>query len=582
MRFVIAIVLFVVAFVSIGYGLAQRTVLAGPSSVTENVSVGGDAPVTVIDSRALHAYPGAQTITVSGSKTVFIAAGRSLDVKAWVGKADNARVGWSAKKQALTVTQDPGTEKTVPSPAGSDLWVQQFSGTNELTRKIIAPDDVSVLIASDGKKAAPGRISISWPVDNSAPLSGPLIIGGIAVLLLGLIAFLWALVHARRRRGPRRKTPKLPRAPKPPQLKQGRQRREQPRDQKELVAPDGRRARRRGFVAIPVIVAGGLLLSACSTGTAVPSASPTATVPVTEQQQTAVTEPQLEHILTTTEQVVADADAKLDPAILATRMDGPALQLRQANYAIRKVDNTIAAVEPLPTGKVTIALPQQSDTWPRSVFAVIQDAKNAQAAPVAVMLVQKTPRENYKIEYATTLELDIPAVAPPEVGAARLPVDNKLGMLEPSELATSYGDILINGDASKFAKDFAADGDKLRTAIGSAYKASRKASLPSTAAIAYTNVAGPGPVIAFGSNDSGQIVAVDDNDIETITPAEQGAAINPSGAVKALSGKSSSGKGITATYGVQLLFYVPPVSATGKKIQLLGFAQGLIAASEVP
>ncbi|MEO6533629.1 MAG: hypothetical protein ABIO06_08655, partial [Pseudolysinimonas sp.] len=82
--------------------------------------------------------------------------------------------------------------------------------------------------------------------------------------------------------------------------------------------------------------------------------------------------------------------------------------------------------------------------------------------------------------------------------------------------------------------------------------------------------------------DSGQIVAVELDDVETVTPTEAGAAIDPGAEAKALSGKGQSVKGIVATYGLQLLFYVPPVSATGEKVELLGFAQGLIAASEVP
>jgi hypothetical protein len=52
--------------------------------------------------------------------------------------------------------------------------------------------------------------------------------------------------------------------------------------------------------------------------------------------------------------------------------------------------------------------------------------------------------------------------------------------------------------------------------------------------------------------------------------------------VKALSGSARSTKGVTATYGVQLLFYVPGSSSdAGGTIQLLGFSQGLIAAKEV-
>jgi hypothetical protein len=296
-----------------------------------------------------------------------------------------------------------------------------------------------------------------------------------------------------------------------------------------------------------------------------------------------VTEQQLGIILTRAESVVSTADSKGDATLLATRMAGPALALRTANYKMRAADSSIAALDALPTGKVSIALPQQTSTWPRTVFAVVQSAGDAKAAPVGVMLQQAAPRDNYKITYATTLELDVPAVAPATVGSQRQPADNKIGILRPDQLAASYGDTLINGDKSKFADDFQTEGDKLAAAIGSTYKANKKAALPATASIAYTNAAGTGETIAFGTNDSGQIVAVEDDDVETVTPAETGAAINPQGSeVKALSGKSSSLKGYVSTYGLQLLFYVPPVSAKGKKIQLLGFAQGLVAATEVP
>jgi hypothetical protein len=199
-----------------------------------------------------------------------------------------------------------------------------------------------------------------------------------------------------------------------------------------------------------------------------------------------------------------------------------------------------------------------------------------------MMLVQDSPRDNYKAQYVMTLELDVPAVAPASLGAARLLNDNKLGTITPASLATAYGSILIQGDASKANSIFSATGDKLRTSVGYDYKQKQKADLPPTATIAYANSAGPGQVIAFGTNDSGQIVAADLDDTETVTPTQAGAAINTSGAIKALSGTAQSVKGIVATYGLQLLFYVPPVSKSNAQIQLLGFAQGLIAAGEVP
>jgi hypothetical protein len=575
---VIAIVLFLLAFVSIGYGIAQRTILAGPASFTAAATIDSTAPITIIDGPSLRAFDGSQSLTVSGSSTVFIADGRADDVRAWVGETSYNKVSYSIKTQKLVSKLVSGKQSTAPSPVGSDLWVDEFSGKTQLVRTINVPDTASVIIMSDGKKAAPSHVSITWPLDNSAPWSGPLIIGGIAALLAGLIAFLWALVHARRRSGPRRKPP---RNPKPPQLKRGRS-----GSQKAIEAPT-RRGRRRNFVATGVILTGTLLLSGCSllgsTGGGSATPTPTSTVPgAAGLQQVAVTEPQLKHIVANIIQTVGAADAKGDTKLAATRLAGPALQLRTASYAIHAADNAVPIVPSIPSWDVEVALPQQSNSWPRAVFVVIGKRADQKSAPIAMMLVQQSPRENYKVEYLMTLELGVPDVAPATLGAARLLNDNKLGILAPSDLAAAYGDILIKGDDSKKNEVFSATGDKLRTAVGHDYKAKTASQLPTTAKIAFTNGPGKFDPIAFGTNDSGQIVAVDLDDVETVTPTEVGAAINPFPAAQALSGKTQSVKGIIATYGLQLLFYVPPVSGSGKKVELLGFAQGLVTATEVP
>lgn len=577
MRFVMAIVLFLLAFVSIGYGIAQRTILVGPSSYTAAVNTDSSAPITVIDGTALRAFEGSQSLTVSGSSTVFIADGRTDDVRAWVGKTSYNSIHFTAKTQKLTTKLVTGKESTAPSAVGSDLWVDEFSGKTQLVRTINVPGSASVIIMADGKKAAPSHIAITWPLDNSAPWSGPLILAGIAALLAGLITFLWALVHARRRSGPRRKQG---RNPKPPQLKRGRS-----GNQRAIEAPT-RRGRRRNFLATGVILAGTMLLSGCSLlgqiGGGAVSPTPSSTVPgAAGLQQVAVTEPQLKHIVSNIVQTVGAADAKGDAKLAATRLAGPALQLRTASYKIHAADSSIALVAPIPNWDVRVALPQQSDTWPRTVFVALEPP-TTKSAPIGMMLVQQSPRENYKVNYLMTLELDVPKVAPATVGAARLPNDNKLGILAPSELAAAYGDILIKGDASKKNELFSATGDKLRTAVGHDYKQKAASQLPPTASIAFSNGPGKSDSIAFGTNDSGQIVAVDLDDVERVTPSEAGAAVNPLGASKALSGLTSSIKGIVVTYGLQLLFYVPPVSESGKKVELIGFTQGLISAIEVP
>lgn len=607
MRFVVAIVAFVLAAAAIGLGVAQRTVLAGPASISSSI-VTGDAALTVIDAETLNANAGTQGLEVEGSGEIMLAYGRTADVLAWIGDADYNQIGWDAETRELTTKPVHGSEDPaeVPSPVGSDLWLREFTGTDLLTRKINAPEGISVIIAvspaaaaateettegeaADGEAvegdALAGEdaaaesssldLTITWPLDNSAPASGPLVVGGIILLLGGLAAFLWALVHARGRRGPRRNTPKLPKRPKPPQLKPAKK--PKTAATPELEAAPTRGGRRRAFVVLGTVAAGALLLGGCTALPGDPAPTPSATVPA-GTLPVAVTTGQFASILSDAVDTIADADAAADATLAAERLTGPALELRTANYTIRAADSAVAALAPIPTDLIEITLPQQTESWPRTVFAVTHSVG---VSPVGLWLTQESPRENYRIAYAVTLVATVPDVAPPEIGAAPLPASNNLGLLAPEELAAAYGDVLINGDESESADLFEADGDSLRVQIGKEKKDQRRAELPASATIDYSNSAGDAPVYSFVTNDNGQIVAAILDDVETVRPVEAGAAVNPSGQVRALSGKAQSTHGIVATYGVQLLFYVPPVTATDQRIVLLGYAQGLIAAAEV-
>jgi hypothetical protein len=292
--------------------------------------------------------------------------------------------------------------------------------------------------------------------------------------------------------------------------------------------------------------------------------------------------------------VTSEADASANADLAATRLDGPALELRKANYAARAVDGAIAALPPIPGEPVTLTLPQQTgDSWPRTVLTVVQPpapepptdpaaTPEPAPAPVALVLIQPDPRSQYKVHYSIPLltEAELP-VAPASVGAAPLPEDSKLLALTPAEVGPAYADVLQNGEASASFPLFDTANDKLLAQLGKAYKDERVAALQ-TASLTFAQAPGGGQTVALATNDTGALVAVNMDEIETITPTEAGAAVNAEGQVKALSGVSQSTKGLTATYGMQLLFYVPPVSESDQKIVLLGYAQGLTGASEVP
>ena len=585
MRFVLAIVTFVLALVLMGWGVAQQTIFASPDEVAATGETTGDAPVTVIDSSALNAFEGTQTLSVRGDDAVFAAYGRTNDMLSWIGDTDYNFVTYDAESGQLVSELVSGEATEVPDPAGSDLWLAEIAEENSLRLKLNAPDGVSVIIASDGVLPAPSNLSITWPLDNSTPWAVPVIIAGAAVLLLGLAFLLWAIYHVRSSRGPRRKQPKLPRQPK---YKPGRRPAKAGKPGTAVAPVGGGRRSSRPLIAVPVVLVGALALSGCTgelfpqTGPSAPMPGPSSTAEAVEITPPAVTANQIDRIVSDVIDVATEADTAMDATLLATRFDGPALLLRTTDYTVRTNDPSLTPLVPvIPDGQVEVVLPQQTETWPRTVFAIIKVEEDPTIAPVALMLTQEDARADYKVTYAITLEPSarIPDLAPASVGAPGLDPDNGVLKIAPSALAASYGEILAKAEEASTFLDFEVEGDSLRTSLKDA-KAGEAGQLATTASITFTQADGLGTPIALATNDAGAIVAVDLYDVTTVTPIEAGAAINPSGRVKALTGLAISTKGVTASYDAQLLFYVPPVGSD-EKIVLLGYSYGLATASEV-
>lgn len=579
MRFVLAIVSFVIGLLLVATAVGQRTVFAPPSSLVADSSAKSSAPVTVIPGSTLNANPGYQRINVSGSGKVFAAYGKTADVDAWVGDAEHTTLRFDAESAKL-VGKTTGSEATVPSPKGSDLWYQEYDGSGQFTVRL--PQDVSVLIVSDGTAAAPSDISVTWPKDTATPSVGPLLVAGGVFALGGIVLLVLAFLHQRRGRGPRRRSG----GTRPPRVRASRR----AAAAGAQVPARGRRGP-RAFIALPVVLVGTLALAGCSSdywpqggdpslATPTPTASATGAADATEP--TAATKQQITRVVERIAAVAKQSDGARDRDLAKTRFTGAALDLRLANYSIRGKDSDAEAPPSISAGQVCVALPQQTDTWPRTVFVIVAEDCDAKSAPQALTLVQDTARDPYKVAYDVSLEADakIPSLAPTSIGAALLAPQSKLLAIAPDQVATAYGDILSKDSASEYADLFATEGDGLRTTIGKDYKDKKAKALPDTAKIEYSSEAPADSAVAIATDDAGALVSADLNEIEKVTPTASGAEVNTEGAVKALSGVDTSKKGISATYGVQLLFYVPPV-ASDDKVVLLGFTQGLTAASEV-
>lgn len=592
MRFIIAIGVFVVAAILLGVGVTQKIFFAGPEMVTLSASVDPSAPYTVIDGKTLTLHGTNPYITVSGaSKGNFVGYGRTDDVKAWIGADDYETLGYSTKQSKFVLaegknpdinTQEAGLvelpEQTILNPAGSDLWLGEASAKKTATVPTELDKGMSAIIASDGKANAPGEVTISWPLPSAVPFAtGFIIIGGV-LALIGLVLYLWALRHDRNSQGPRRRG----RGPKPPK----------PRaislpTPKSLVSAQakGRRSLNRGtaFVAIGLASALSLGLSSCSPfqapkapEAATPSATPT---PGIEGEPPAVTQRQLGVILEKISDTVASADSTMDATLSATRLVGPAQEIRAANYAIRKADGSVAALPALAASPITFDMPQASDTWPRQVIAVVQNEKDPSVPTMGMMMIQNSPRENYHIEYLVTLEPNaaVPTVAPANVGSALVMPDSKLLLISPDQLSAAYGSVLMQGEASPYYGLFDLTADSLVSQVGKSYKDQKIASVSGRASVEFSQSAGSGVPMGLATLDSGAIVTVGLNETETVKPTEGGASVSLEGQAKTLSGITSSPTGVESTYGMQLAFYVPPLGSKDK-IRLLGYTQGLIAA----
>jgi len=589
-RFVWAIIAFVLATVMIGAGIAQRTILEAPTTETAKISTDGAEPYVLIDGAVLASHPGAQTVRIDGTGQVFAAYGRTQDVTAWLAPTPYVHVtlGKDGEPTSKTVPASAPVEGASPtaSPAGSDLWLDEFQQDGSLATTLRLPEDMSVLVASDGSAAAPSAMSVSWPTGATTPWAGPLLAGGIAMAVVGLVLYILALRHVRRSRGPRRKGLPLTQT--------------QPIDlaveeaEKGVItsAPTRRRltiGRRRSVVALSALVAGGIALTGCSPeawpdlqpGTT-PSPTPSVIVPE-GQGAPAVTQTQAERILTRISEQVQAADKANDPKVAAARLTGPALVERETNYRLRTALPKAEALPAIPSGDMTAFLPQAQNDWPRMFLAVVEDADGVGTVLTAT---QENPWAEYKVAYISSLRADASMnLAAKYVGAVAVEPNSPFLLMPPKDLAAAYADVLDKGAKSEFAGMFDEKSDTFRPLV-----AENRATLlknfnetgEKTGRVSFLAEPGPSEPLSLVTLDSGAIVAVTVTENETIVPTDEDAVIKlgDNVVVKALSGVSQSSTGFRTRYTDQLYFFVP-AQGSNDKIQLLASRSNVLDAKVV-
>lgn len=655
MRFVWAVVAFVLAAVLIGAGIAQRTIFLGPESQQTRVEIEEPAPFVLLDGDVLRAHPGAQTLLIKGEGEIFASYGRTPDMEAWladsdynhvtVGNADELdveHVAASADAEETDPAATPAPEDTAApeattepeagtegeateepagrNPAGSDLWLDSFGDENSLIAdNMQLPEGTSVLIAYDGTKDAPDDISVSWPLDTTTPWAGPLMVAGGLVLLIGLILYVLGIRHQRRGRGPRRKGPgplpvtePIDVAALPPAERAAIESTEPDAtatkpDQSEIEdaeivddekEPDARNslraerpARRRRLLVIPALGLTAVLAAGCSPeswpqfdeGSPSPTPSPTVIAPE-NQKPPAVTDAQATRILQTISTTLQEADSALDGDLASSRLEGPALAARTTEYALRTALPDSPPPSVIPTDEVEVVLPEATDDWPRTVLMLSKGASDDTVPPVILTMTQADPWSNYKVTNMAEMSADVefPAVAATWLGTSLVPQDSAFLRVAPGELATTFADVVDQGEQSPSYDLFDDQSLNLAKSIVDSRQAVVQTLADNGAAETSKATFDMAPAtsapVSMTTLDSGAIVSVSLTDTETVAPTTADAVIRfgDNAQAKALTGVSESAKGVATTYEFQLFFSVPAQGST-EQIRLLAVRQDLLS-----
>jgi hypothetical protein len=555
-----AIGLFVLSLSLALVGVAQRTIWAPPPANVLTLEYDAENHFAVIDQKTLSTYPGNPTVTVVGDDKTFVSSARESDIRAWIADSSFTSI---QIKDAETLELEPvsnfGFDLSL-SPRGSDLWRDEANGKQKAELAVKNEHDAAVLIATDGRSPAPGKVTVSWPIAyDLTPSNINLIVAGV-LLAAALVINLFSVSEERRRRRPQRRVPKAPQGPKT----RGRK--------SNLDIPRrGRRVARKVSVATSGLLVLGLL-SGCAPAAAPIDPTPSPSSDVIADPPVLI-ESQIQKIVSNVAMWAKKADGATDKSMLLTRFEGAAQQMRTTYYYLMSKSTKNEALPPIEE-RVTWSLPASSTIWPRTLM-VVTDAEDNNL-PQMLIMSQSSPRSQYKVSFVISLVpgAALPPVAAADAGAIPVASDSAYLKVVPRELPPTYGDVIDKGTLSEFYELFDLENDKYYADVSALEQA--QVQKLTKAKIKFRHYLGSSKVLSLSTASGGALVAVYMKDDYTIKPIKVGSGVTVSGNEKILLGSAGSVKGVRSTYGNMMIFYVPPLSAD-EKTTLLGVTQGLLS-----
>ncbi|MCL2467550.1 MAG: hypothetical protein FWF02_11980 [Micrococcales bacterium] len=327
------------------------------------------------------------------------------------------------------------------------------------------------------------------------------------------------------------------------------------------------------FVLVAALV---VVLAACSPSPPQPHPAGTEPVPV-------VTDAQIVGIMVSLQKTLEAADGKLDADAVAQRLEGPALDVRRADYTVAEHDMPLASMPIERDERWTVV--SQTTTWPRVVLVVTKQPSDLVGTPRILALRQESPREPYKLWGSAGLgsAMSMPEMTAPHVGSPTLPLNSDKLDMKPGDVLARYTDVLENGDDSRYAGAFVGtDNDGMRRGI----EATRKKILDKkgdAGEYSETFTADEeGPVVVLATVDGGALVIgelttrVEAKGIDVSAAAPEDPML---GRVSALAG-GQLGSAMTWTYTGVVVFKIPPAAEPGPVI-IMAYSHTVTAAEKL-
>ncbi len=328
--------------------------------------------------------------------------------------------------------------------------------------------------------------------------------------------------------------------------------------------------RRTRLTAIAALLVSSALLAGC-TG-ALPSPDPE---PAPSIAQPVLTPGQVERAAQRISLALDQADLARDAAMLPGVLNGPAAQIRAAQY-IAAEDAGDDALTVLPPALQTSVI-STTEQWPRSLFVVTEQPENLEPQRL-VVLRQASARENYQMWGWVRLfpGAELPAFDQSTTGSAEVTDSSGLSA-DITETLDQYVDVLNNGTDSSFAGAFGAD--VLRQTIEARRAELGEALTPIEGDYRYqvTRPEGAdGAPIAWRTADGGALV------VAALTATErargpQGASIRPDDVTRALLGDTKVSNRLFVDRQIVVALAIPPTGSTDE-ISVVGAENVRIAA----